>query len=309
MKDGRPMLPGRASILVLGAAGQVGRELCRSLLPLGEVHPVTRAELDLAHLGDGSGLWRLFDTLQPAVVVNAAAYTAVDRAEQEPELAHALNAHLPAELARGSALRGYRLVQYSTDYVFDGARPDGGRGLREDDPTGPSSVYGRSKLAGELAALAAPGALVLRLSWVFGLHGGNFVKTMLRLARERDSLRVVADQHGCPTPAALAADLTLLALRGGLSGLYHLASSEPTTWHAFAQAVLSEAQAQGGPELRAGPLAVQAIGTADYPTPAARPAWSVLDSSRLARDLGLVQLPSWRPYLRELLSTLARPPV
>ncbi|TAK88668.1 MAG: dTDP-4-dehydrorhamnose reductase [Aquabacterium sp.] len=290
----------RPAIVLLGAAGQVGRELGRALLPLGEVVPLTRAEVDLS---DPSRVLARLEHVRPAIVVNAAAYTAVDRAEQEPALAEAVNGELPALLAGESQRLGFKLVHYSTDYVFDGALHGNPRPLREDDPTGPASVYGRSKLTGESAALIAPRALVFRLSWVFGRHGGNFVQTMLRLARERDSLRVVSDQHGCPTPAALVADLTVLALRAELSGLYHLSSSEATTWHAYAQVILEQARALGMP-LRVQPEAVQAIPTSSYPTPAARPAWSVLDCSRLERALGL-KLPGWRPYLADMLRDIA----
>lgn len=287
----------RPRILLLGAAGQVGRELQRALLPLGDVTPVTRAQADLSQ---PQQLSPILSDLKPRWVVNAAAYTAVDKAEGDEAAADALNHRLPAFLAERSARDGFRLVHYSTDYVFDG-RAD--RPYREDDATAPQGVYGRTKLAGEQAALRAPDALVLRLSWVFGQHGGNFPKTMIRLARERQQLRVVADQHGCPTPAALAADLTLLALHQGVTGLHHCCAAGATTWHAFAQAVLQAAWDAGLAGLQARPQDVAAIATADFPTPARRPAWSVMGTTRLEQALGL-SMPPWQPYVDQLVRHL-----
>lgn len=287
----------RDRILLLGGAGQVGRELQRALLPLGDVTVVTRAEADLSRPAE---LQPLLRQTAPRWVVNAAAYTAVDRAESDEAGARAVNAELPAWLAEQSAAQGFGLVHYSTDYVFDG---QGQRPYREDDATAPQGVYGHTKLEGEQAALAAPGGLVMRLSWVFGVHGGNFAKTMIRLARERDALRVVADQQGCPTPAALVADLTLLALRQQLSGLYHLSASGPTTWHAYAQHVIDAAWQAGLEGLKARPEAVAPIQTADFPTPAKRPAYSVLDGSKLEQALGL-RLPGWQPYVAQLIQHL-----
>lgn len=287
----------RPRILLLGAAGQVGRELQRALLPLGDVTPVTRDQVDLSQ---PQQLSPLLGDVKPRWVVNAAAYTAVDKAEGDEAAAEALNHRLPAFLAERSARDGFGLVHYSTDYVFDGR---GDRPYREDDATAPQGVYGRTKLAGEQAVLQAPGALVLRLSWVFGTHGGNFPKTMIRLAREREQLRVVADQHGCPTPAALAADLTLLVLSRGLTGLHHCCAAGATSWHAFAQAVVQAAWDAGLPGLKARPHDVAPITTADFPTPARRPAWSVLDASRLEQALGL-SMPPWQPYVDQLVRHL-----
>lgn len=297
---GAALVAGRPVIAVLGADGQVGRELRRSLLPLGDVVPVVRADCDLSQTG--RVITRL-EEIKPSIVVNAAAYTAVDKAEQDSATAEALNAELPLRLSHASIKQGFKLVHYSTDYVFNG---EGQRPYREDDACAPTSVYGRTKLAGERAVLEHHDALVLRLSWVFGRHGGNFARTMLKLARERDALRVVADQHGCPTPAALVADVTLLALRAQLRGLYHLSASEPTTWHAYAQAAIAEAAAQGMQGLRVSAANVEPIPTSAYPTPAKRPAYSVFDCAKIEDALGIT-LPSWRPYLamfiREILES------
>jgi dTDP-4-dehydrorhamnose reductase len=292
----RPVaLPKAERILLLGANGQVGYELARALQTLGEVYAVGRSEVNLA---DADSIRRAIQEVAPSLVVNAAAYTAVDKAESDEANAFAINAVAVNVLAEITSAQKIRLIHYSTDYVFDGNQA---RAYVESDATDPQSVYGRSKLAGEQAALASPGGLVFRLSWVFGEHGGNFPKTMLRLARERDALKVVADQHGCPTPAALVADITLLAIRAGLSGLYHLSAAEPTTWHAFAQATLEYAEQAGLSGLKVRSQDVQAITTANYPTPAKRPQHSVLDCSKLQADLG-VTLPSWRPYLQRLVA-------
>lgn len=296
-------------ILLLGANGQVGAELRRSLAPLGEVVAATRdgmldggARCELADFDAPASLPTLVDRIAPEVVANAAAYTAVDRAESEPEAAFRANAQAPAALAEACAARGALLVHYSTDYVFDGAAD---RPYREDDPTAPLGVYGRSKLAGE-QAIRASGArhLILRTAWVYAARGRNFLLTMLRLASERDVLRVVSDQIGSPTPAALIADVTAHLLRAGAgrSGTWHLTASGHTSWHGFAEAIFAEA-------LRTGllPRAPQVlpIGTDEYPTPARRPAWSVLDNSALQRDFGL-PLPHWRDALPGVLASLAR---
>lgn len=290
----------RPCIVLLGADGQVGRELRRSLLLLGNVVPIVRADCDLSQFDQ---LLPHLQALRPSIVVNAAAYTAVDQAEQAIGAAQALNADLPAHLAQAAGELGFKLVHYSTDYVFDGAATEP---YREDAPCAPASVYGRTKLSGEQAVLGAADALVFRLSWVFGLHGGNFVRTMLKLARERDALRVVNDQFGCPTPAALVADVTVLALQAGLSGLYHLSSQEPTNWHAYAQAAISEATTLGLPGLRIRAADIAAIASSAYPTPAKRPAYSVFDCAKIEQALG-IRLPSWRPYLhlfvRDLLES------
>ncbi len=296
------------TVLVFGGNGQVGRELLRALAPLGTVVATTRS----GTLADGSAcevadfdrldsLPALLDRLQPAVVVNAAAHTAVDRAEQEPEAAFRANAQAPGVLARWCAAHGVPLVHYSTDYVFDG---QGGTPYRGDAPTVPLGVYGTSKRDGEDAVRAAGGRhLIFRTAWVYAAHGGNFLRTMLRLGAERDQLRVVADQIGTPTPAGLIADVTAQALRhpGGLSGTWHLTASGQTSWHGFAEAIFAEAQAAG---VLAKTPVVDAIASSDYPTPARRPAWSVLDNRRLQQDFGIV-LPAWQDGLKRVMAEIA----
>lgn len=291
-------------ILVFGANGQVGTELRRSLAPLGEVIATTRSgtlddgsACEVADFDASASLAPLIERIAPDVVVNAAAYTAVDRAESDRDAAFRANAEAPARIAAACAARGARLIHYSTDYVFDGhcTRP-----YREDDPTAPAGVYGASKRAGE-EAIAASGAdhLILRTAWVYAAHGKNFLRTMLRLAAERDALRVVADQTGTPTSAALIADVTALALvKPALSGIRHLTATGETTWHGFAEAIVAGAHARG---LLARTVPVEPIATADYPTPAARPAYSVLDTSRLVADLGVV-LPDWTTGLAMFLA-------
>jgi dTDP-4-dehydrorhamnose reductase len=289
-------------ILLLGGNGQVGHELRRSLAPLGELVVSTRD----GRLGDGGScesldlaapqaIDALVERVAPDVVVNATAYTAVDRAEDEADLAFAINAEAPGRIARACAARGASLVHYSTDYVFDGS---GDRPYRPTDSTAPLGVYGRSKLAGE-AAVAGSGArhLVLRTAWVYGLHGSNFLRTMLRLGAEREELRVVADQCGSPTPAWLIADVTAAIVRRGVleSGVRHLVAAGQTSWHGFAEAIFAEARAHG--MLPRTPR-VLPITTAEFPTRAARPAWSVLDSGQLSREYGL-PLPDWREALAE----------
>lgn len=281
-------------ILLLGADGQVGWELRRALLPLGTLLAYGRRQADLAQLDSLQGL---LDDLQPAVIVNAAAYTAVDRAEAETELAHRINAEAPELCAHWAAQKGAWLVHYSTDYVFDGRREGA---YDEASATCPLSNYGRSKLVGE-QAIARSGCqhLILRTSWVYALRGNNFAHTMLRLGREREQLRVVADQVGAPTSAELIADVTALALHRMLQspafaeeaqGLYHLSASGSTSWHGYAQYLLEQAAALGL-EFRC--KQVLPIGTADYPLPAPRPKNSRLDCSRLCRRFGIT-LPDWR---------------
>ncbi|MDE1952206.1 MAG: dTDP-4-dehydrorhamnose reductase [Betaproteobacteria bacterium] len=297
-------------ILLLGADGQLGWELRRALLPLGDVKPLNRTQADLCNL---PALRAVLDQARPHIIVNAAAYTAVDRAESEPELAQRINAAAPGLLAAWAAEHDAMLVHYSTDYVFDGSKP---APYTELDAPKPRSVYGHSKRAGE-QAIAQSGCrhLIFRTSWVYAARGGNFAKTMLKLAREREHLRVVADQFGAPTSAELIADVTALALHrvqtdasfataiGTWSGLYHLTACCSTSWHGYAQFVLQQAAAHGV-ALRCGAEAVEPIATADYPLPAPRPANSRLDCDRLQAALGLA-LPHWQIQVRRMLAEVA----
>jgi dTDP-4-dehydrorhamnose reductase len=296
------------TVLVFGGNGQVGRELLRALAPLGPVVATTRSgtlhdgsACEVADFDQPGSLPALLDRVRPAMVVNAAAYTAVDRAEQEPEAAFRANAEAPGVIARWCAAHGVPLVHYSTDYVFDGR---GSTPYREDAPTAPLGVYGSSKRDGEDAVRAAGGRhLIFRTAWVYAAHGGNFLRTMLRLGAEREQLRVVADQVGTPTPAALIADVTAQALRhpGGLSGTWHLTASGQTSWHGFAEAIFAEALAAG--VLAKAPV-VDAIPSSEYQTPARRPAWSVLDNSRLQQDFGIA-LPAWQEGLKRVMAEVA----
>ncbi|RNF31918.1 dTDP-4-dehydrorhamnose reductase [Massilia aurea] len=294
-------------ILLLGKDGQVGWELQRALAPLGELRACGRAEADL---GDPESLRGLVRAFAPDIIVNAAAYTAVDKAERDEAAAHTCNAVAPGVLAEEAAACGAWLVHYSTDYVFDGSKEGA---WVETDLANPLSVYGRTKYEGE-ERIRASGALhlILRTSWVFAARGGNFAKTMLRLAKEREALSVVADQHGAPTGAELLADATALALyrissqwgdARSLSGTYHLAASGITTWHAYARHVLAQALVHGA-VLKAGPDSVQPIAASAFPTPAARPANSRLDCTKFCDSFGLV-LPDWRHHVNRLVAELA----
>lgn len=297
-------------ILLLGKNGQVGWELQRSLAVLGEVVALDRqgSEGLCGDLSDLQGLVRTVRTVQPQVIVNAAAHTAVDKAESEPDLARALNALAPQRLAQEARQLGAWLIHYSTDYVFDGS---GSAPWKETDATVPLSVYGRTKLEGE-QAIAASGCqhLVLRTSWVYGARGGNFAKTMLRLAGEREQLTVIADQIGAPTGADLLADVTAHAIRHVLPpmrrndltppGVYHVAAAGETSWHGYARFVLQQAQAAGR-VLKAGPEQVLAIPTSAYPTPTKRPHNSRLDTTRLQNTFGLT-LPHWQAGVARLLA-------
>jgi dTDP-4-dehydrorhamnose reductase len=290
------------NILLLGANGQVGWELQRSLALLGNLRAADRSQADLEH---PDRLMVLVDQVQPDVIVNAAAHTAVDRADSEPDRAHAINAEAPGLLAQLAAERGAWLVHYSTDYVFDGS---GTRPWTEDDATGPLSVYGRTKLAGE-EAIRASGArhLIFRTSWVYASRGNNFARTMLRLAAERETLRVIDDQIGAPTGADLIADVTAHALRQamaqGITGTFHLAPAGQTSWHGYAQFVFEAARGLK-PETPLKVQTVEAIPTTAYPTPAQRPLNSRLDTTRLQATFGLL-LPHWHTgVLRMLHETL-----
>lgn len=290
-------------VLICGARGQVGHELMR-LAPVGfEAVGMGSAELDIAN---ADRMAATVEQVRPQLIVNAAAYTAVDKAESEPERAFAVNRDGVANLAAAAERLGIPLLHISTDYVFAG---DASEPYREQEATGPTGVYGASKLAGEQALLAGCfRPMILRTSWVFGAHGNNFVKTMLRLGREREELSVVADQRGCPTSAAsIARALWSLARQyreqGSLHwGLYHYSGTPACTWYDFAQEIFRQAHELGLlPRL---PV-VHAIATAQYPTPARRPAWSVLDCSKLREAHGIA--PSdWREELRAVLMELGK---
>ena len=284
-------------VLLLGKDGQLGRALQRRLAGQGEVVALGRAEADLAVPGLPAGIVARH---QPEVIVNAAAYTAVDRAESEPESAARVNAAAVDELAAAAAACGAWLIHYSTDYVFDGKKPGP---YLETDPTQPLSVYGQSKRAGEVA-IAASGCrhLVFRTSWVHAPGHANFIATILRLAAERDSLAVVDDQVGAPTGARLIAEVTaaaiaFLAEKPPPSGIYHLAAAGETSWYGYARFIVAEARAAGA-RLRLAPEAIAAIASADYPQAARRPANSRLDTTSLRSTFGL-DLPDWRDDVRE----------
>ena len=290
-------------VLLLGAAGQLGDALRIPLQAFGDVTALTRAELDLS---DAQAVRACVVAHQPRWIVNAAAYTAVDRAEQEATLAASINATAPGVMAEVAAELGAGLVHYSTDYVFNGRAT---RPYTEADLADPQSVYGRTKRAGEQAVQAtAARHLLLRSSWVVGEHGNNFLKTMLRLAQEREHLRVVADQQGVPTSANWMAQMTVKAMQlsdqEGLSGLFHLTPAGATTWHAYAEHVFAHAQALGWRLLV---KEVQAIRTDEYPLPAVRPAYSLMDSRPLAAALG-VDLPPWQSGVNEVLEALRPTP-
>ena len=285
----------RPVILLTGADGQVGFELKRLLAASGDVVAVDRKSLDLA---DPDAIVAVVRSVQPSLIVNAAAYTAVDRAESEPELARAINARAPGILAEEAKRASAALVHYSTDYVFDGK---GTAPYREDAPTAPLNVYGATKLEGEQAIAAAGArAIVLRTSWVYALRGKNFLLTMRKLAAERDELRVVHDQFGVPNWSRTLAAATARIVSAGLpalaerSGLYHLSCSGEASWYDFARAILGD-----GPKPRIVPIT-----TAEYPTPARRPAYGVLDASRFQSTFG-VELPSWQEALAECVASRA----
>jgi dTDP-4-dehydrorhamnose reductase len=290
-------------ILLIGKNGQVGQELQRTLLPLGELVALGRDGLDLS---DPAAVQRVLASQAPDVVVNASAYTAVDRAEADEAAAVAVNAAAVAAMAQYAHAHGALLVHYSTDYVFDGDKPEP---YVEEDATALQSAYGRSKRAGEDAILASGcRALVFRTSWVFSAHGGNFIKTMLRLAGERDSLNVVADQIGAPTSAELIADVTALALaayrRGALAdGIYHLTAAGATSWHGLASYAIARAKARGA-AIKVDPAQICPIPTEAYPLPAKRPKNSRLDTSKLANALDL-HLPDWKVHVDRLIEQLS----
>jgi dTDP-4-dehydrorhamnose reductase len=292
-------------ILLTGKNGQVGFELQRALAPLGTVVSVGTADCDLS---DAEAVRRLVQSVKPQVIVNPAAYTAVDRAESDVKTAHAVNTVAPGVLGEEASRLGALVVHYSTDYVYDGNKADG---YLESDATNPQSVYGQTKLEGEQAlASAHPHHVILRTSWVVGAHGGNFAKTMLRLAGDREELKVVADQFGAPTSAALIADVTAHIIRqyqrdGAVRfpfGTYHLAASGETSWHLYAQFVIGEA-IRSGKTLRTPPERVLPIPASAYPTPAKRPQNSRLDTQRL-RSAFALHLPPWQQGVSHILQQI-----
>ena len=285
-------------ILLIGKNGQVGWELRRTLAPLAEVVAVDYPEINFT---DTPALRRFVAATNPSVVVNAAAYTAVDKAETETELCRQVNALAPGVLAEAAKKAGALMVHYSTDYIFDGAKTSP---YAETDAPNPLGAYGRSKLEGD-RAVKASGAdhLIFRLCWVYGARGQNFMLTMQRLARERETLRVVDDQFGCPTWSRMIAEATALVLkqvlagadRSAYNGEYHLAASGQTNWHEFASRII-----EWMPEAERKCRVVEKITTAEYPTPAKRPAYSVLDCGKLQKTFGL-RLPNWEASLRQVL--------
>jgi dTDP-4-dehydrorhamnose reductase len=302
-------------ILLLGKDGQLGRELQRSLAGLSNLTAWGRETADFAK---PESLFDLVLAAKPDVIVNAAAYTAVDKAESEPELAHAINAASPAALAKAAQILGCRLIHFSTDYVFDGL---GNTPWSEDASTNPQNVYGTSKLAGE-QAIAASGCnhFIFRTSWVYAREGGNFAKTMLRLACERDALSVIDDQVGAPTDAGWLADMTAKVLKASGSdttplshrdisptavgatkahGIYHAANAGEISWHVYASYLIAKARAMGFP-IKVAPEAIRAVPSSAFPTPARRPLNSRLDCSKLTRTFGITP-PPWQQGIDQLL--------
>ena len=289
-------------LLLHGRNGQVGWELRRTLAPLAEVVAVDFPEVDFTR---PESLRQWVRDTHPDIIVNAAAYTAVDKAEEEIELARTINAEVPALLAREASALGGMLVHYSTDYVYSGNKTEP---YREEDPTGPLGAYGRTKLEGDLAVVTEGGPhLVFRTSWVYGIRGKNFLLTMMRLAKERPEIRVVDDQHGAPTWCRSIAESTVNALKSILgqelngplekaqeaAGVYHLTCGGETTWCGFTRAIVEAMQLDNPPK-------VTPITTAEYPTPAKRPVNSVLDNSKLENAFG-VRLPNWHDALLNCL--------
>lgn len=293
-------------ILLFGKNGQVGWELQRSLSPLGEVIALdVNDQVLCGDLNNLAGIAKTIQSVDPDVIVNAAAHTAVDKAESEPELANMLNASAVEVMAKEAKQIGAWLIHYSTDYVFDGS---GSQARQETDATAPLSVYGKSKLAGE-AAIIVSGCkyLIFRTSWVFAARGGNFAKTMLKLAKERESLNVINDQIGAPTGADLLADVTAHAIRVALqnddvSGLYHLVAGGETSWHAYAKFVIEHAR-QAGVEIKVPADAIHAVPTSAFPTPATRPLNSRLNTNKLKHTFSL-HLPHWQVGVTRMLTEI-----
>jgi len=298
-------------ILITGKSGQVGFELQRALSTVGEVVALGHADCDLA---DEQALRRIVQQIRPDIIVNPAAYTAVDKAEKEADLAYAINARAPGVLGEEAVKLGAWVIHFSTDYVFDGEKSGAdaeSASYQENDQTNPQNVYGQTKLDGELA-LAASGArhVIFRTSWVVGAHGANFAKTMLRLAAERDSLNVVADQYGAPTSAALLADLTAQVIRQaqikGLDdfpfGIYHVSGSGETNWCDYARFVIAEAH-KAGKRLKTMPENVHPIAASSYPTPAKRPTNSRLNTQKFRAAFGLT-IPDWQQSVSHILKQI-----
>ena len=296
-------------ILLTGADGQVGFELTRTLAPLGLIKTLVRADLDLT---DEVALRAMLDAEQPDIIVNPAAYTAVDKAESDVDAAYAVNARAPEIMAQWAKSHGAFMIHYSTDYVFEGL---GEQPYSETDAVAPQSVYGGSKEKGEQAVRnTLPEHFIFRTSWVFGAYGANFLKTMLRLMQERDTLNVVADQIGAPTSAALLADVTAHVVRDTWQkrqlnelidyGTYHLVAGGETSWHGYAQYVGQLAQAAGVP-LKVTPETIGAIASSAYPTPAKRPLNSRLNTEKLQNTFGL-RLPDWQAGVRHAFELITK---
>ena len=304
-------------LLITGATGQIGWQLQRTLAPLGEVVACTRSQIDMA---DPAAAAEAVRDLSPDIVVNAAAYTAVDKAESEPELAHIVNAIAPRRIAEEVANTGGLLIHYSTDYVFDGAKPGP---YEEADPTGPLNVYGQTKLEGEqLIAASGCAHIILRTTWVYDTRGKNFLRTALRLAREREELRMVGDQHGAPTWARTIAESTAMVVNQSVrqrdssgweqGGIFHLTAAGQTTWAGFAEQILEDYESLAAWPADTGeygsPLLakrVVAIASEQYQLPARRPHKSVLSNAKLQSAFGL-RLPDWRVQLRLALQDAIR---
>ena len=291
-------------ILVTGMKGQVGFELMKTLAPLGKVIGVDVNECDLAQ---SAMIDALLDRVKPDIIINPAAYTAVDKAESEPTVAHAVNAQAPKTLARQASRRNIPIIHFSTDYIFDGEK-DGP--YLEDDPANPKSVYGKTKWLGEEAVRSnAAKHVILRTSWVFGAHGVNFLKTMLKLSKERDKMSVVSDQVGAPTSARLLAEVTAEIVKQLLQefsyrkyGTYHLVAEGETSWHGYAKYVVERANAMGL-ETKLDPKSIKPIKTKDVPLPAPRPANSRLDTTKVRETFGIT-LPAWQSEVDHVLAEL-----
>ena len=291
-------------ILLTGMKGQVGFELMKTLAPLGKVIGVDVNECDLAQ---SAMIDALLDRVKPDIIINPAAYTAVDKAESEPWVAHAVNAQAPKTLARQASRRNIPIIHFSTDYIFDGEK-DGP--YLEDDPANPKSVYGKTKWLGEEAVRSnAAKHVILRTSWVFGAHGVNFLKTMLKLSKERDKMSVVSDQVGAPTSARLLAEVTAEIVKQLLQefsyrkyGTYHLVAEGETSWHGYAKYVVERANAMGL-ETKLDPKSIKPIKTKDFPLPAPRPANSRLDTTKVRETFGIT-LPAWQSEVDHVLAEL-----